>query len=126
MTPPAGGEPGPCGVSVRIGGLHLAELAGLAGLGVVTEDLLDLVAPLFKPAQRQAERSDAVADRVVGDVAGDGDEQGPLEGPGAQSAAGEFPLQRGGALLHLDEERLTGPGEAVNRVRPQQLPPPDR
>src|SRR3984957_16659832 len=131
MTPPAAGGPD-CGalgawdVSVRIGGLHLVELAGLARLAVVAEDLLDLVAALLQAAQRQAERGDAVADRVVGAVVGDGDEQGPLEWLGAQAAAGEFLLQRGAALLDLDEGRLPGPGEAVYRVGPQHLPRLDR
>jgi hypothetical protein len=120
---PAGGDGlGTGDVSVGIGGLHLAELTEIAGLAVVAEDLLDLVAALLQAAQRQAERGDAVADRVVGVVVGDGDEQGPLEGPGAQPAAGEFPLQRRGALLDLDEERLAGPGEAAYRVGPQQFP----
>src|SRR5581483_11898905 len=120
MTPPTASGLGTgsraSDASVGIGGLHLAELTGMAGLALVAEDLLDSVAPLFETAHRQTERGDAVAHRVVGAVVGDGDEQGPLEGLDAQAAAGEFRLQRGGALLDLDEERLAGPGEAVHCV----------
>ena len=116
---PAGGR-GPGAWESQWASAASISLACRAGAAVVAEDLLDLVAPLLQAAQRQAERGDGVADRVVGVVAGDGDEQGPLERPGAQAAAGEFRAERVHALVDLDEERLAGPGEAVDRVGPQQ------
>src|SRR6185437_3006195 len=118
MTPAATGD-----ISVGISGLHLGVLAGLY---VIAEDLLDLVAALLQAAQRQAERGDAVADRVIGPLACDGEEQGPLVGLGAQAAPGELLREGGGALFDLDEERLARPGEAVHRVGPQQVARFDR
>src|SRR5579863_9232080 len=122
MTPPeAGGLPA-LDVSADIDSVGICGLqpGGLTDAVIVAEDLLDLVTALLEAAERQPERGDAVPYRVVDVIAGDGHEQGPLVRLGTQAPPGEFLAQRAGTLLHLDEEHLARPGEAVHRVGPQQ------
>ena len=78
------------------------------------------------PAERQAEVGDGVADGVIGAVAADRHQQAALVGGGPQAAPDQLVVQRRQPLLHLDQQRLAGPGEAVDGVGPQQPAALDR
>src|SRR5215831_16083127 len=82
----------------------LSAVTVLLLIPVVPEQLLNPAPLLLQPVQRQSQVRDRVPDHVVGRVAVDPDQQPAPGAPGPQPACGQFRLQRGDALVDLDQQ----------------------
>src|SRR6516162_9176985 len=119
MTPVPAAAPAPSAAA------PLSAVTVLLLIPVVQEQLLDPAPLLFQPVQRQAQVRDGIPDHVVSRIAVDPHQQPAPGAPGLQPAGGQFGLERGDALVDLDQQHLAHLGEAGHRVRAQQLAPVD-
>src|SRR5215470_8774062 len=117
--------PVPAAGTVPSAAAPLSAVTVLLLIPVVTEQLLDPAPLLLQPVQRQAQVRDGIPDHVVSQIAVDPHQQPAPGAPRLQPAGGQFRLERGHALVDLDQQHLAHLGEAGHRVRAQQLAPVD-
>src|SRR6185312_1670266 len=106
-------------LSVDIGGSLRLVGNGLAA--DVAEQFLKPVPALLQPVERQLEIGEHVPHGVMVGVVGQLDEQAALVGDRRQPSHSEFGCQQGTAIVDLDQQELTRPGDRADRVGAQQL-----